>query len=42
MPSPRFTHGPLVHTGPSAGEVRSRNLDGCWRAKRSDAGSSLI
>jgi hypothetical protein len=32
--------GPIVRTGPTAGQVRSRNLDGRWRAKRSDAGSS--
>ena len=30
--------GPLVKTGPTAGNVRSRNKDGRWRAKRSDAG----
>ncbi|MNJ90574.1 hypothetical protein D3C87_81840 [compost metagenome] len=30
--------GPIVKTGPTAGNVRSRNLDGRWRAKRSDAG----
>ena len=38
MPSPRDTHGPIVKTGPTAGEVRSKNQDGQWRAKRSDAG----
>lgn len=38
MPSPRDTHGPIVKTGPTAGQVRSRNKDGQWRAKRSDAG----
>lgn len=38
MPSPRDTHGPIVKTGPTAGQVRSRNQDGQWRAKRSDAG----
>lgn len=36
--SPRYTHGPLVKTGPTAGQNRSRNKDGSWRAKRSDAG----
>ncbi|MGR5238634.1 hypothetical protein [Vibrio alfacsensis] len=30
--------GPLVKTGPTAGNVRSKNKDGRWRAKRSDAG----
>ena len=38
MPSPRDTHGPIVKTGPTAGHVRSKNQDGQWRAKRSDAG----
>jgi hypothetical protein len=32
--------GPIVKTGPTAGQVRSRNEDGRWRAKRSDAGVS--
>ena len=32
--------GPVVKTGPTAGQVRSRNLDGTWRKKRSDAGLS--
>ncbi len=36
--SPRYTHGPIVKTGPTAGQNRSRNKDGRWRAKRSDAG----
>lgn len=36
--SPRDTHGPLVKTGPTAGQNRSRNKDGRWRAKRSDVG----
>ena len=31
--------GPIVKSGPTAGQVRSRSLDGRWRAKRSDAGS---
>lgn len=38
MPSPKDTHGPIVKTGPTAGENRSRNQDGSWRHKRSDAG----
>lgn len=36
--SPRDTHGPVVKTGPTRGENRSRNNDGRWREKRSDAG----
>ena len=38
MPSPKDTGGPLVKTGPTAGQVRSQNKDGTWREKRSDAG----
>lgn len=38
MPSPKNTKGPIVKTGPTAGQVRSRNTDGQWRKKRSDAG----
>lgn len=38
--SPRYTHGPIVKTGPTAGLNRSRNLNGQWHAKRSDAGIS--
>lgn len=38
MPSPNQTHGPVVKTGPTAGENRSRNNDGTWRKKRSDTG----
>ena len=38
MPSPSQTNGPVVKTGPTAGENRSRNNDGTWRKKRSDAG----
>ena len=34
---PKDTHGPIVKTGPTAGENRSRNNDGRWREKRSDA-----
>ena len=36
--SPKTTAGPVVKTGPTAGNNRSRNNDGQWRAKRSDAG----
>ncbi len=32
--------GPKVKTGPTAGRVRSRNKNGQWRKKRSDAGKS--
>ena len=39
MPSPKDTHGPIVKTGPTAGQVRSKNQNGQWRAKRSDAGT---
>ncbi|MCB6179025.1 hypothetical protein LHP98_12910 [Rhodobacter sp. Har01] len=35
---PMDTKGPIVKTGPTRGENRSRNKDGRWRAKRSDAG----
>lgn len=35
---PSQTNGPVVRTGPTAGENRSKNQDGRWRAKRSDAG----
>jgi hypothetical protein len=38
--SPRDTGGPVVKTGPTAGQNRSRNDDGTWRKKRSDAGQS--
>lgn len=40
MPSPNQTHGPIVKTGPNAGQVRTRTSDGRWRKKRSDAGTS--
>lgn len=40
MPSPKDTGGPIVKTGPTAGETRSRNNDGTWRKKRSDSGKS--
>lgn len=36
--SPSQTHGPLVTTGPNKGQVRSKNKNGRWRAKRSDTG----
>lgn len=36
--SPRETGGPVVQSGPTRGENRSRNQDGEWRKKRSDAG----
>ena len=38
MSSPSKTHGPIVKTGPTAGQVRSRNKNGRWRKTRSDAG----
>ena len=38
--SPKDTNGPVVKTGPTSGQNRSRNSDGAWRAKRSDAGKS--
>lgn len=38
--SPRETNGPVVKTGPTAGQNRSRNNDGSWRKKRSDSGES--
>ncbi len=37
--SPRDTGGPVVKTGPTRGENRSRNDGGEWRKKRSDAGT---
>ena len=36
--SPKDTHGPIVKTGPTAGQNRSRNKNGQWRRVRSDAG----
>jgi len=39
MPSPKDTGGPIVKTGPTAGQVRTKNDDGQWRKKRSDAGT---
>ena len=38
MTSPKETKSPIVKTGPTAEKVRSRNNDGQWRKKRSDAG----
>lgn len=38
--SPKTTGGPVVPTGPTAGQNRSRNADGRWRKKRSDTGTS--
>jgi hypothetical protein len=38
--SPRDTNGPVVKTGPTAGNNRSRNDDGAWRKKRSDSGET--
>lgn len=38
--SPKDTQGPIVGTGPTRGRNRSRNKDGRWRAKRSDAGTA--
>jgi membrane protein implicated in regulation of membrane protease activity len=38
MPSPNKTHGPIVKSGPTAGNVRVQNNDGKWRAKRNDTG----
>lgn len=35
---PSKTGGPVVKTGPTSGQNRTRNDDGRWRAKRSDAG----
>ncbi|MDP7149478.1 MAG: hypothetical protein QGI08_03655 [Paracoccaceae bacterium] len=38
--SPKETKGPIVKTGPTRGKNRSRNDNGRWRAKRSDAGKA--
>jgi len=38
--SPRHTNGPVVKTGPTAGQNRARNNDGAWRKKRDDAGKT--
>lgn len=41
MPSPKDTKGPIVKTGPTAGQViKSQNKDGTWHKKRSDTGKS--
>lgn len=40
MPSPKDTGGPIVKTGPTKGQNRSKNDNGQWRKKRSDSGSS--
>ena len=40
--SPKDTHGPVVKSGPTAGQNRSRNKDGTWRKKRSDAGHPRV
>lgn len=33
MLSPKDTHDPIVKSGPTKGESRSRNQDGEWRKK---------
>ncbi len=38
--SPKDTKGPVVKTGPTKGQNRSRTKVGTWRAKRSDTGKS--
>ena len=38
MPSPRETGGPIVKTGPTMNQTRSRNKNGQLRRKRSDSG----
>ena len=40
--SPKDTHGPVIKTGPTAGQNRSRNKNGQWRRKRSDAGKRRV
>lgn len=40
MASPKNTGGPIVKTGPTSGNVRSRNKNGQWRKKRSDSGKN--
>lgn len=37
---PSKTGGPVVKTGPTAGQNRSRNGNGIWRRKRSGAGKA--
>lgn len=36
--SPKNTGGPVVGSGPTAGQNRSRKSSGEWRKKRSDTG----
>lgn len=38
--SPRHTNGPVVKSGPTAGQNRTRNVSGEWRKKRNDAGET--
>ncbi len=38
--SPQNNGGPMIKTGPTYGHNRSRNKNGRWRKKRSDAGTS--
>lgn len=38
--SPRENNGPVVKTGPTAGQNRTRTESGTWRKKRDDAGKS--
>lgn len=38
--SPRNTNGPVVRTGPTSGQNRSRKNNGAWRRKRNDTGKS--
>lgn len=40
MPSPKDTSGPVVKSGPTRGDNRSRKKSGEWRKKRSDSGKS--
>lgn len=40
--SPKDTKGPIVASGPTKGQNRSRNSDGRWRAKRSDTGKPRL
>lgn len=35
--SPRYTGGPVVKTGPTSGQNRSRNQDGEWRKNEATA-----
>ena len=36
--SPKDTHGPVVKTGPTAGQNRSRNKNGQWHKRQSNKG----